>query len=55
VIALPGESGTLSEIAFSLKTGKPVIDYGGWKIKGMIPGGNDPKEAVDILLGRRKK
>ena len=55
VIALPGESGTLSEIAFSLKTGRPVVDFGGWGIKGMIPGGDDPEGAVNILIERIKK
>jgi uncharacterized protein (TIGR00725 family) len=52
VIALPGKSGTLSEIAFALKVGKPVVDFGGWEIDGMIPGGDDPEAAVDILLRR---
>jgi len=50
VIALPGESGTLSEIALALKTGTPVVDFGGWGIKGMIPGGDDPRQAVEILI-----
>ncbi len=31
VIALPGQSGTLSEIAFALVAGKPVISLGAWK------------------------
>jgi len=52
VIALPGGSGTMSEIAFSLKIGKPVIDFGRWGIDGMIPGGANPKETVELLLGR---
>jgi uncharacterized protein (TIGR00725 family) len=50
VIALPGESGTLSEIAFSLKIGKPVVDCGGWEIEGMIAAAANPKETVDLLL-----
>ncbi len=36
VIALPGSYGTESEICYALVYGKPVIDLGGWKIKGMI-------------------
>jgi uncharacterized protein (TIGR00725 family) len=50
VIALPGGSGTLSEIAFSLKIGKPVVDYGEWGIHGMIPAGANPKETVRLIL-----
>ena len=34
LIALPGGPGTLSEIALALKTGKPVVNLGGWKIEG---------------------
>lgn len=45
LIAVSGEYGTLSEIAFALKTGKPVIGLGTWDIKGIIPAGN-PEEAV---------
>ena len=40
LIAVGGEYGTLSEIAFSLQLGKPVIGIGSWDIKGVI-------EAVD--------
>jgi uncharacterized protein (TIGR00725 family) len=36
IIAVGGEYGTLSEIAFGLKMGKPVIGIGTWDIKGMI-------------------
>jgi uncharacterized protein (TIGR00725 family) len=32
VIALAGEFGTLSEIAFALKTGKPVVGVGTWEL-----------------------
>jgi len=52
VIALPGGSGTMSEIAFSLKTGKPVIDFGRWGLNGMIPGGVNAQETVDLLIGK---
>ncbi len=37
VIALPGGSGTLSEIALAMKIGTPVLDCGGWNIDGMRP------------------
>jgi uncharacterized protein (TIGR00725 family) len=36
LIAIGGEYGTLSEIAFALKTGKTVIGIHTWDIKGII-------------------
>ncbi|MFA5187623.1 MAG: TIGR00725 family protein [Patescibacteria group bacterium] len=36
VIALPGEYGTLSEIAFALNMKKPVIGLGSWTIPGVM-------------------
>jgi uncharacterized protein (TIGR00725 family) len=36
VVALPGSFGTESEICYALVYGRPVIDLGGWKMKGMI-------------------
>lgn len=36
IIAIGGEYGTLSEIAFGLKMGKPVIGIRTWDIKGII-------------------
>jgi uncharacterized protein (TIGR00725 family) len=36
VLALPGEYGTLSEIAFALVLKKPVIGIGSWDIPGVI-------------------
>ncbi len=36
LIAIAGEYGTLSEIAFALKMGKPVIGINTWDIKGII-------------------
>ena len=37
VIALPGESGTLSEIAYCLQFNKPVLSLGSWDIPGVVP------------------
>jgi uncharacterized protein (TIGR00725 family) len=45
VIAIGIGVGTLSEIAFALKTGTPVIGLGSWDIAGMVHAG-DPDEAV---------
>lgn len=36
VVALPGSYGTESEICYAFVYGRPVIDMGGWKMKGMI-------------------
>jgi hypothetical protein len=36
VVALPGEAGTLSEIAYCLQLGIPVISLHSWDIKGVI-------------------
>ena len=52
VISLPGAAGTLSEIAYCLQFGIPVISLGSWDIKGVIKAGS-VDEAVDkvkILL-----
>jgi len=35
VVALPGEYGTLSEISFSLISGKPVYGFETWDIEGV--------------------
>ncbi len=49
LIAIGGEYGTLSEIAFALKTGKKVIGIKTWNINGLIEAKN-AQEAIDILL-----
>ena len=45
LIALPGEYGTLSEIAFALNAGKPVYGLGSWDIPGL-----EPIEDVSLLF-----
>jgi len=45
VVALPGEAGTLSEIAYCLQFGIPVISLGSWDIPGVIKV-NTVEEAV---------
>lgn len=49
VIAVGGEYGTLSEIAFSLQLGKPVLGIRTWDIKGVI-NAKDAREAVKKAL-----
>ena len=56
LIAVGGEFGTLSEIAFALKTGKPVVGLGTWRLerdgleRDPIERANDPREAVELAL-----
>jgi uncharacterized protein (TIGR00725 family) len=56
VIAVAGEYGTLSEIGFALKTGKPVVGLGTWELarggerdSGIVVAA-DPAEAVERAL-----
>ncbi|MBW1708822.1 MAG: TIGR00725 family protein [Deltaproteobacteria bacterium] len=52
VIALPGETGTLSEVALGLKMGRPVVGLAAWgEINGVLPA-SDPDEAVRLALSR---
>jgi uncharacterized protein (TIGR00725 family) len=46
LIAVGGEYGTLSEIAFALQMGKPVIGIRTWDIKGVIPAENAGEAVV---------
>ena len=61
VIAVAGEYGTLSEIGFALKTGKPVVGLGTWELarggerdSGIVVAA-DPADAVEraLALARR--
>jgi len=49
IVALPGGSGTLSEIALALNMGKPVVDLGGWRIGGTRAAAG-AEEAVAMAL-----
>jgi len=49
LISIGGEYGTLSEIAFALQMGKPVIGIRTWDIEGIIPAAN-AEEAVNRAL-----
>ncbi|MFQ5637090.1 MAG: TIGR00725 family protein [bacterium] len=50
VIAVNGEYGTLSEIAFCLKFNKPVVGLQTWGVDAGIVAANDAKEAVDKIF-----
>lgn len=53
LIAVGGEYGTLSEIAFALQMGKPVIGIRTWDIKGIVPTEN-AGEAVEKAFAALK-
>jgi uncharacterized protein (TIGR00725 family) len=56
VIAVDGEFGTLSEIGFALKIGKPVVGLGTWelvrggRLSEAIKPAATPAEAVELAL-----
>lgn len=54
VIAIDGEYGTLSEIAYARIFGKKVIGLNTWDIKGVIPAWT-PEEAVELALSDSPK
>jgi len=54
LIAVDGEFGTLSEIAFGCIYGKEVIGLGTWEVKGVVPAGA-PEEAVRLALSSVRK
>ncbi|MBI5106869.1 MAG: TIGR00725 family protein [Solirubrobacterales bacterium] len=49
LIAIGGGPGTLSELGFALKTGRPVVGLASWDIEGMITA-SEPAEAVARAL-----
>ncbi len=50
LIALSGGHGTLSEIAFALKTGVPVVGLDTWDLGPSIAAAGSPREAVELAL-----
>jgi hypothetical protein len=51
VIAVGGSWGTLAEIAFARRLGRPVVILEpGWQLEG-VPRAADPAQAVDTALG----
>ena len=50
IIAVDGQYGTLTEIAYGLIYGKKVIGLGTWDIQGVIKAGT-AEEAVKLALG----
>jgi len=52
LIAIGGEYGTLSEIAFALKADKPIVALDSWDLDERIVRASSPAEAVEALLTR---
>ncbi|MBI4240333.1 MAG: LOG family protein, partial [Candidatus Rokubacteria bacterium] len=50
VIALPGEYGTLSEVALALKMGIPVVGLRSWEHLDRVVRADTPPEAVALAL-----
>lgn len=51
-MAVGGSHGTLSEIAFALKRGKPVAGIGSWEVDPQVRAVATPEEAVSHILSR---
>ena len=49
VVAVGGAYGTLSEIAFALRTGVPVVGIGTWALDDVVDV-HDPESAVALAL-----
>ena len=52
LIAISGEYGTLSEIAISLKLGRPVVSLGSWPGIEELINVDTPEEAVEAIFER---
>jgi len=52
VIAVGGSYGTLSEMAFALQKGIPLVSLKSWKFDESIVTAESPKEAVSIVFQR---
>ena len=50
LIAIDGKYGTLSEIAFALQLGKPLVGLETWDISEQIETAENPVQAVDKLV-----
>ncbi|NOZ03478.1 MAG: TIGR00725 family protein [FCB group bacterium] len=51
-VAVSGQYGTLSEIAYALQLGKPVVGYKSWPVEGVVNAGsvNDIIKQVKSIL-----
>jgi len=51
IIAIGGSFGTLSEIAFALRLGVPVVGINTWDVSTDIKKAENPREAVEMAAG----
>jgi uncharacterized protein (TIGR00725 family) len=51
IIAIGGSFGTLSEIAFALRLGIPVVGINTWDVSTDIKKAENPREAVEMAAG----
>jgi uncharacterized protein (TIGR00725 family) len=51
VVAVDGETGTLSELAIALKVGKPIVGIRTWDLEGKVPLVEEGQEAVALIMG----
>jgi len=51
VVAVGGSHGTLSEMAFALKFGIPVVSLGSWEVDPAVEVASGPQDAVARALG----
>ena len=52
VVAIGGSYGTLAEIGFAMRLGRPVVVLEGGPSVAGVPRAATPEEAVDAILGR---
>ncbi|SYZ73670.1 conserved hypothetical protein [Candidatus Zixiibacteriota bacterium] len=50
IVAMPGKFGTLSEMAFGLKLGKPMVSLSAWNISDDVERFEDPVAAAERAL-----
>ena len=55
VVAFPGKYGTLTEMAFALHAGKPVISVNAWRLGDEIVTVDDPLEAARLAMEMARK
>jgi uncharacterized protein (TIGR00725 family) len=55
LIAISGGYGTLSEVGFALRLGKPLVSLGSWDVSDEILKAETPKQAVNLALTQLKK
>jgi len=55
IVALPGKYGTLTEMAFALNAGKPIVSVSAWNLGDEIRQEEDPIEAAKLALEMARK